>query len=76
MSTVHLPEQTRAWSTRELGALIGKTVTILFRPDGDPQRGVVVDAGIGRFGEAWIEFEKGSAVWDRDDVSVTITVED
>lgn len=76
-STRFAPDETRHWSTRELATLIGKTVSTSFRPDGlEPHTGVVVDAGIGRFGQAWVEFEGGgSAAWSRDEVSVTIIVE-
>ncbi len=73
----YAPEVTRHWSTRELANLIDKTVSISFQPDGrQPHIGVVADAGIGRFGQAWVEFEGGgSATWSRDEVSVTIVVE-
>jgi hypothetical protein len=76
--TTHLPEQTRHWSTRELGSLIGKQVSVSFRPDGSsPSSGVVADAGIGRFGQAWVEFtDGGSASWNRADISAIVVVED
>jgi hypothetical protein len=77
MTTTYDPSRTRYWSTRELADLIGKTVAISFRPDGvGPLSGRVVDAGIGRFGEAWIEVEGGGSVtWNRAEISATITVE-
>jgi hypothetical protein len=76
--TTYEPVETRAWSTRELAALIGEIVSVSFRPDGGKPLPAarVADAGIGRFGQAWIEFEGGgSAAWDRNQISVTITVE-
>jgi hypothetical protein len=76
--TFYSPEQTRRWSTRELAGLIDKAVSISFRPDGSsPNLGRVADAGIGRFGDAWVEFDDGgSVVWSRDEVSAIVIVED
>lgn len=76
--TFHSPDRTRGWSTRELGALIDRAVSVSFQPDGgSPQLGRVVDVDIGRFGTAWIEFDDGSSVsWQRDEVPATIIVED
>jgi hypothetical protein len=76
--TTYEPTETRAWSTRELASLIDKIVGVNFRPDGKPMPFArVTDAGISRFGQAWIEFVGGGNVaWDRDQVSVTITVEE
>jgi hypothetical protein len=75
------PEQTRYWSTRELGALIEKDVALSFLSDtpfgGSRELGRVADAGIGRFGQAWVEFADGkSAAWSRGEVSVTVFVEE
>lgn len=76
--TFHRPDQTRDWSTRELGALIGKHISISLREDGsDPAIGLVCDAGIGQFAQAWVEFDDGSSVtWDRDCVPATVIVEE
>jgi hypothetical protein len=77
MSLTYEPAQTRAWSTRQLNAVIGTRVTVRSGVGGKPQSGFVADAGIGRFAQAWIEFEDGGSVmWDRDQDPVTITVED
>lgn len=71
------PEVTRNWSTRELGDLIDRDVSISVHPDGsEPQLGRVSDAGIGRFGRAWIEFDDGKSIeWDRSSVPATVLVE-
>jgi hypothetical protein len=74
--TTYQPDETRYWSTRELAALIDKRVAISFRPDDRPEVRLVTDAGIGRFGQVWVEFDKGSVAWSRDEVSASITVED
>jgi hypothetical protein len=77
MATDYTPDQTRDWSTRELAALIDKQIGVRFRPGAQPQQGHVVDAGIGRSAQAWIEFAGGGSVaWDRDEISIWITVVD
>lgn len=75
--TLYGPEKTRQWSTRELAALLDKDVSVSFRPDGSSATvGRVADAGVGRFGQVWIQFEGGASVtWDRDSMSATIIVE-
>jgi hypothetical protein len=73
--TTYEPVETRAWSTRELAALIDKKVTVSF--GGADHSGLVTDAGIGYFGQAWITFAGGGSVaYSRDEISTTITVED
>jgi hypothetical protein len=77
VSTVYPPAETHTWSTCELAALIDRTVTVDFSGDRSERPLRVVDAGIGRFGQAWIEFSNGSSVaWNRDSEPVTITVEE
>ncbi len=68
------PRQTRGWSTRELGALIGRHVRVQF--DGAEASGVVEYASIGRSGRPFIDFVGGvSVLWDRETDQATITVE-
>ncbi len=74
--TLYEPHQTREWSTRELAALIGKHITWTSAGAyNKPTEGVVADAGVSRFGQAWIEFADGSSVqWDRCATPAAITV--
>ncbi|MET0417283.1 MAG: hypothetical protein ABW022_14825 [Actinoplanes sp.] len=69
--TTFTPQQTRLWSTRELGRLIGRHIEITL--NGGSSDGVVADAGIGRFGQVWVDYEGGGTEsWDRDSDEVRI----
>jgi hypothetical protein len=73
--TTFEPRQTRDWSTRELAALIGKQVRIVVG-GWSALSGVVADASVGRFGQAFVDFTHGGSVsWDRHTDQATITVE-
>lgn len=72
--TIYEPHETRAWSTRELDALIGEhvSVEVNYRPAAS---GNCTGAGVGSRGNRWIDFEDGgSAEWnaDSDDARITI----
>ncbi len=67
------PVQTRAWSTKELGDLVGRLVAVRVR--GGRYRGVVTEAGIGRFGQAFVAFDDGSSVeWSRESEPASVFV--
>jgi hypothetical protein len=67
------PRQTRQWSTAELGWLVGRHVAI--NVSGSEYAGVVAEAGIGRSGCPWVQFEDGKTVdWHRDTDKTTISV--
>ncbi len=67
------PAQTRNWSTTELGNLVGRLVAVRVR--GGRYRGVVTEAGIGRFGQAFVGFDDGSSVeWSRESEPASVFV--